>query len=228
MRPFKESDTIEVMRRVPIFSALGEAELRELMSACQTRNVHAGAQIFTRDDAADRFYVILGGKVKLYKLSPKGDEQILHLYGPSGTFGEAAMWAGINYPAYAEALTDTTLLVVRSEILKRAIAGRPELAFGMLAGMSLKLREFNQLIEQLSLREVPARLAGILLDLSREAGRTTIRLHQSKRELASQIGTVAETLSRSLKKLKEAGLIEVHGSRITILDPEGLRELMES
>jgi CRP/FNR family transcriptional regulator len=190
--------------------------------------VKAGAQIFTRDEVADRFYVILAGKVKLYKLSPKGDEQILHLYGPSGTFGEAAMWAGINYPAYAEALTDTTLLVVRSEILKRSIAGKPELAFGMLAGMSFKLREFNQLIEQLSLKEVPARLAGILLDLSREAGRTTIHLHQSKRELAAQIGTVAETLSRSLRKLKEAGLIEVHGSRITILDPEGLKGLTES
>ena len=105
---------------------------------------------------------------------------------------------------------------------------RADLAMDMMAGMSAKLREFNQLIEQLALKEVPARLANILLDLPARPGTDTVVLKQTKRELAAQIGTVAETLSRALKKLRDMGLIEVDGSQITILDAEGLAELAES
>ena len=138
------------------------------------------------------------------------------------------MWAGIRYPAHAEALVDSTLLVVTRSLLKDLIARSAEMAMDMLAGMSAKLWEFNQLIEQLSLKEVPARLASMLLEMPAKAGTNTIVLKQTKRELAAQIGTIAETLSRALKKLKAAGLIEVDGPEITILDPDGLADLAET
>ena len=98
----------------------------------------------------------------------------------------------------------------------------------MLAGMSAKLREFNQLIEQLSLKEVPARLADILLRLPAKPGTDTVVLKQTKRELAAQIGTVPETLSRAFRKLTDQGLIEVKASKITILDSKRLADLAES
>lgn len=185
-------------------------------------------QIFSPEETADRFYVILSGRVKIYQLSPKGDEQILHLYGPGNTFGEAAMWAGTHYPAHAQTLAASTLLAVTRTALHELAARRPDMALAMIAGMSRKLQEFNRLIEQLSLKEVPARLAGVLLKLHRESGTGTIRLRQTKRELASQIGTTAETLSRTLAKLKNGGLIEVRGPEITILDSKGLGDLAES
>jgi len=153
------------VRQVPLFSALGEDELSGLIEACRTQHAAAGTQVLSPLEAADRFYVILAGSVKVYKLSPRGDEQILHIYGPGQTFGEAAMWAGIHFPAHAEVLEEATLLVVRRSVLKDLISGNPDFALAMLAGMSAKLREFNQLIEQLSLREVPARLANVLLEL---------------------------------------------------------------
>jgi len=107
------------------------------------------------------------------------------------------------------------------------IEANTELVLAMLAGMSAKLREFNQLIEQLSLKDVPARLAGVLLELPAKAGADTVVLKQTKRQLAAQIGTIPETLSRAFKKLSALGLIEVTGREIAILDPEGLADLAE-
>jgi len=172
--------------------------------------------------------VILDGRVKVYKLSARGDEQILHLYGPGETFGEAAMWSGGHFPAHAEAVDHCRLLIVSRETLRRAITRQPDLAMGMMAGLSAKLREFNALIEDLSLREVPARLARVLLAEADAAGGATFRLPQTKRHLAAQIGTVAETLSRALGKLRKQGLIDVSGSTITILDADALAELAEN
>ena len=137
------------------------------------------------------------------------------------------MWTGVCYPAHAEAIVDSTLLVVSRSVLKDMIEANTELVLAMLAGMSAKLREFNQLIEQLSLKDVPARLAGVLLELPAKAGADTVVLKQTKRQLAAQIGTIPETLSRAFKKLSALGLIEVTGREIAILDPEGLADLAE-
>lgn len=221
------TEITDAVRAVPLLSHLGDDEVRKLLDACLTEHLPAGSQVFSPLQQADSFYVILHGRAKVYKLSPRGDEQILHLYGPGNTFGEAAMWAQIKYPAHADVLEDTTLLVIKRSVLGQLIADDPEMAMAMLAGMSAKLREFNQLIEQLSLRDVPARLANVLLELPAKPGTDTVVLKQSKRELAAQIGTIAETLSRALKKLSASGLIEVNGPEITILDPDGLAELAD-
>jgi CRP-like cAMP-binding protein len=221
------SQITDAMRQVPLLSHLDDNEVRALLDACLTEHLPAGSQVFSPNQAAESFYVILSGRAKVYKISPKGDEQILHLYGPGNTFGEAAMWARIRYPAHAEVLENTTLLVVKRAVLKQLITENPEIAMAMMAGMSVKLREFNQLIEQLSLKEVPARLANALLELPARAGTDTVVLKQTKRELAGQIGTIPETLSRALKKLSAAGLIEVNGPEITILDPDGLGEIAD-
>jgi CRP/FNR family transcriptional regulator len=211
-----------------MFSPISDDELGGLIQSGRTTRFRAGSQVLSPGMPAECFYVILTGKVKLYQLSPKGDEQILHLYGPGATFGEAAMWSGGEYPAHAEALTETTLLAIARSALSNAITRRPELALEMMAGMASKLREFNALIEQLSLREVPARLARALLTMAEETGSDTVQLSQSKRELAAQLGTVAETLSRAFARLRKAGLIEVDGARITLLDRDGLTDLAES
>ena len=221
------SETIAAMRLAPLFSALDDAVLAELLAACLTRRLPPRSQVLSPMQQADSFFVILAGKVKLFKLSTRGDEQILHIYGPGQTFGEAAMWAGGYYPAHAETLAETTLLIVRRNVLKDLLARNADLAMGMLAGMSAKLREFNQLIEQLSLREVPVRLANVLLELPAKPGTNTVVLKQTKRELAAQIGTIAATLSRALKKLKASGMIDVKGAEITILDPDALAELAD-
>jgi CRP/FNR family transcriptional regulator len=215
------------LRQVPLFSSLDKEALGALVGACPSRAMVVGEQVFAPAQPAESFYVILAGKVKVYMISAKGDEQILHLYGPGQTFGEAAMWAGGRYPAYAEAIEPVTLLVVSRAVLKGLIAKNADLALAMLAGLSSKLREFSALIEQLSLKDVPARLAAALLGMPARPGSDVIELKQTKRHLASQIGTIPETLSRALKKLADSGLIEVDGATIRILDVEGLGEVAD-
>jgi CRP/FNR family transcriptional regulator len=220
------SQTLARLREVPLFSAMGQAELAGLVRACLVRNFQAGLQVFRPGQPAESFYVILAGKVKIFKTSAQGDEQILHLYGPGQTFGEAAMWAGIDYPAGAQTLSEATLLVVRRAALKVLLKKDPDLALAMMAGLAGKLREFNQLIAQLSLRDVPARTAEVLLQMAGLAGCDSFKLPQSKRQLAAQIGTVPETLSRALQKLKAANLIAVRGANITILDRPAMENLV--
>lgn len=215
------------LRAAPIFSALGEPSLQELLGRCRKVRADSGTLVFGAEQRATAFYVVLCGRVKIYKLSAKGDEQILHHYGPGETFGEAVVLGGGSYPAFAETLVATVLLQVDRQTLRQAVADNPELALGMLGGLSRKLREFTRLIEQLALKEVPARLADVLLEMSREAQADSFELLQSKRQLAAQIGTVAETLSRAFRKLRDSGLIRVDGSKITILKLEALSELSE-
>ncbi|RPI63972.1 MAG: Crp/Fnr family transcriptional regulator [Planctomycetaceae bacterium] len=223
-----QAQILAAMKAVAMFSALSDSAVRQLVSTCRHTTLAGGDIIFSPLQAADRFFVVLAGKVKIYKTSPRGDEQILHLYGKGETFGEAAMWAKINYPAFAEALEKTEIISISRENLGKAVAANPDLAMGMLAGLSAKLRDFNRLIEELSLKEVPARLAGVLLKEARHAKSRTITLKQTKRQLAAQIGTIAETLSRALGKMKADGLIEVSGSTVEILDMDALADLAEN
>ena len=188
----------------------------------------AGQQIFTPMQKALACYVVLWGRIRIYKVSPRGDEQTLHIFGPGETFGEAAMLMGFNFPAFAEAIEDAAILEVPRSSLAKGISSNPEFAMGMLAGLSAKLHEFAQLIEELSLKEVPARLAGALLAESKRHKSAKFRLRLSKRQLAAQIGTVAETLSRALAKLKAQGLVDIEGSQVTILDAQGLSELAQN
>ena len=213
-----------LMQRLPLFAALPADGLAALCQRCRVKHLAAGEEVFSPLDAASAFYAILVGRIKVYQLSPKGDEQILHLYGAGQTFGEAAMLAGGAYPAYATALEATTLVAVARDALRATIAGNPDLALAMLGGLASKLHEFNRLIEQLSLRDVPARLARTLLDLAAEQQGDRVRLVQSKRELAAQIGTIPETLSRALRRLREAGLVAVQGEVIHLLDRDQLTQ----
>jgi CRP/FNR family transcriptional regulator, dissimilatory nitrate respiration regulator len=227
MSKLTTSEKIATLQGVPLFSALSKSELQELLRICLTRDYPAGSYVIQQEEIAESFYVILRGKVKIYNISSQGDEQILHMYGPSQVFAEAAMLAGIKIPARVATLTDTTLLVVRRKALKELLAKNPELALTMMAGMAAKLREFNQLISQLSLQDVPARVASEILQQANRIGKDTFKLAQSKQQLAAQIGTVPETLSRALKKLKDAGAIDVQGPTITILDKSALEDLIE-
>lgn len=222
------SDIARMLGRMDLLSGLDESERVALADRCPARTFRPGEVIVSQHSQADRFFAILDGQVKVYQLASNGDEQVLHFYGPGRTFGEAAVWAEGTFPAFAEAVSEATLLAIRRDVLRDMIAADPEIALRMMAGMSAKLREFAGLIEDLSLKEVPARLAGALLAMSDEAGSPRFRLPQTKRQLAGQIGTAAETLSRALGKLAESGLIGVKGSEITIRDRQGLADAARS
>jgi len=201
--------------------------------------VNKGELIFQEGDRGQGFYIVAQGKIKVFKISFEGKEQILHIYGPGHTFGEVPVFQGKSFPASAMALEPSIILFLPREAFVRQIEKSPALAMNMLADLSRRLREFTVQIENLSLKEVPARLAAYILTLAREEigglQKTTIQkkhvpaanvvLPVSKVQLASLIGTTPETISRGLKKMAQAGFIKTDGKKILILDHQGLEDL---
>jgi CRP/FNR family transcriptional regulator len=193
-----------------------------------------GELIFQEGETADGFYIVGKGKIKVFKLSFDGKEQILHIYGPGKTFGEVPVFQGTQFPAAAMALESSTILFIPRKAFVDLITDSPTLAMGMLAELSRRLRGFTVQIENLSLKEVPARMAGYLLTLAREAEALTgrppdrVTLPISKAQLANLIGTTPETISRILKKMAGTGLIRVETKDIILEDPQGLAEVAEA
>ncbi len=163
--------------------------------------------------------------MKISKISFAGKEHILHIFGGGEPFGEVPVFNGRPFPATAEALMKTRTLFFPRDKFVTLVEANPSLALNMLAVLSFRLRKFASQIENLSLKEVPARLASYLLYLSEEQGRDDmVELDISKGQLASLLGTIPETLSRIFSKMSDEGLIEVNGKKISLIDRDGLRD----
>lgn len=223
-------DIEPVLKRCPLFSGLEDGEIAELGAICISKRYPKGVVIFSEDEEAKGFFVVISGKVKIYKLSPEGKEQILHIISPGETFAEAALFAGSTYPAFAESLAQTRVLYFSKESFFNLIRKNPQISLNMIASLSHWLRKFVSLVEELSLKDVSARLSKYLMDLSSQSGRSSERgiefeLDINKSQLASQLGTISETLSRSLRKLRDKRIIRVEGKKITILQKEALEDI---
>ena len=169
--------------------------------------------------------MVVTGRVKIFKVSVEGKEQILHLFGPGESFGEVSVFTGQGFPADAVTSVQTVLLFFPRAAFSALIQKDPTLALNMLAELSGRLRHFAGLIEDLSLKEVPGRLAKYLLYLSDGKGDGEVALDVSKGQLASLLGTIPETLSRILARMHRQGVIRLRGSQIRILDRPGIEQI---
>jgi len=211
-------DIEAVLKSCPLFSGLGDREIAEIQDISASKRYPKGTLIFSEDEQALGFFVLISGRVKVYKLSPEGKEQILHIISPGETFAEAALFAGSTYPAFAESLAETRAFYFSKEGFLNLIRRNPQISLNMIASLSHWLRKFVDLVEELSLKDVSARLS------NSERG-IEFELDINKSQLASQLGTISETLSRALKKLRDRRIIEVEGKKITILQKETLEDI---
>jgi CRP/FNR family transcriptional regulator len=219
-------EPLPLLKSIPLFAGLKEPDLAALQEIARVRECQRGELLFSDGEEAEGFFVVLDCKVKVYKLSAEGKERILHVVHPGGTFAEAAIFGNGLYPAYAEPLLASRLLFIPKDGFLDLLRSNGRIAINMIAGLSRFLRQFAQQIEELTFKDVPSRLASYLLDLSKgRAG--TVELPISKSQLASNLGTVSETLSRTLRKLADDDLIVVQGRRVELLDVERLEELAE-
>lgn len=224
-----DRDTARILASVPLFAGLEERDLLAVAGIGRHRKLGRGETLFLDGAPAEGLFVVLTGTVKLAKLNPAGKEQILHVHAPGETFAEATLAEGSRYPAGAAALDAAEVLLVPRAALQRLLGQRPVLATNLIARLSERLREMAALVEDLSLREAPARLARYLLDLAGDAKQSGVALYLPirKTELAAFLGTRQETLSRALRQLMDTGLIEVRGAEVTILDFDELDLLAE-
>jgi len=218
---------VEHLARIPLFQGMPLEQIDELAMVLTDQSFGRGEMIFAEGDDGTGFYVLVSGQVKIFKLSPAGQEQILHIFGPGAMFAEVAVFAGNRFPAHAQALVKSRVFFFPRDAFVDLIRRNPSLAMNMMAALSMRLKKFANMIEALSLKEVPGRLATHLLLLhdQQEGGGDEIRLNMTKSHLASLLGTIPETLSRILKKMQQRGLIHSSGQTITILDLTGLEDL---
>lgn len=220
---------VDIISNTALFGGLSEDQLSQVCSIAQNKAYKRGEAIFWEDDPGIGFYVVVNGKVKVYKTSSEGKEQILHIYGPGHPIGEVPVFSGNRFPANAMALEKSRMLFFPRKDFVNLISQQPSLALNMLAVLSMRLRQFTLQVENLSLKEVPARLASYLIYLSKEQDDTpTVRLPISKGQLASLLGTIPETLSRIFSKMNHQGLINVKGNQIEVTDREGVEDLAMS
>ena len=219
---------LNIISAIPIFNGLPDDQIKAIKRIALEKPVNRGEILFSEGDDGRGFYVVVVGRIKVFKVSPEGKEQILHILGPGQPFGEVSVFAGQKFPANAQALDKGRVLFFPRAAIVDLIAANPSLALNMLAVMSKKLRQFAVQIENLSLKEMPARLASYLIYLAQEQqSDQAVTLKISKGQLASILGTIPETLSRVFAKLSGQNLIRVEGKKITLLDPSGLEELAD-
>ena len=179
-------DIINFITTIPLFQNLEEKNYQDLRGIIRTRKFKKSEIIFSEYDDADGFYVAVSGRVKIFKSSPEGKEQILHIFGPGDPFGEIAVFTGKNFPASAQTLENSETIFFPKNAFICLIKKDPALSLNILSVLSMRLKRFSSLIEDLSLKEVPGRLAAYLLYLSdRKDSCDELILDISKSHLAS-------------------------------------------
>ncbi|MBW2217290.1 MAG: Crp/Fnr family transcriptional regulator [Deltaproteobacteria bacterium] len=219
---------LEIISGIALFNGLPEHQLKEIKSIAVDKHYKKGEFVFYEGDDGNGFYVVVEGTIKIFKVSSEGKEQILHIFGPGEPFGEVPVFSGQSFPANSEAIAKSHLLFFPRSAIVDLISANPSLALNMLAVLSMRLRQFTVQIENLSLKEVPARLASYLIYLAEEQGtEDSVSLNISKGQLASLLGTIPETLSRIFSRMNNQNLIEVKDRTIRLLDLNRLEELAQ-
>jgi CRP-like cAMP-binding protein len=212
-----------------LFGGLSFEDIRKISSMAEITTVKKKEMIYREGDPAERFYFVMDGKVKIYKEGSHKKKQLLRFILPGESFAEAAMFAGGPYPASAASAQDTELISFPRNAFLTIVRKNPELSLRLLGSLSRFCRYFIDLLEDLSLRSVPSRVAAYIL--ARGQNRILkpgdkIDLGISKGELASRLGIVNETLSRTLKKFKDDGIIKINRREVKILKPDKLRAMV--
>lgn len=217
-------DTDRLLHKCHLCKDLDKSEIETLREIGSIRRLRRGEVLFFEGDSAVGFYILLSGRVRIYKSSPEGREYTLHIIRSGQMFAEAAIFQGDTFPANCAALDESTAIFFPKEQFISLISRSPQMSLKMISALSGFVRDLNQQVENLSLKEVSARLASHLLRMSEASGQDSVILDTSKAELASQLGTISETLSRNLGHLRDRDVIRVSGNRIEIVD----RQLLES
>jgi CRP/FNR family transcriptional regulator len=220
--------TESILRKTSLFESLTDVEMRALAARTMRKRYLKDEQLFAEGDPCTGLYFVASGKVRIFKLSPSGREQILAVEGPGTSFAELPVFDGGNYPAAASALEDTEVLFVSRKEFQNFCREHPEVALKVIAVVGSRLRRLVGIIEELSFTTVRQRLIALILRLAQAGGIRSsegirIELTKSHQDLAAELGTVRELVSRNLSRLEAEGFLDVEGRKITVKDLPGLR-----
>ena len=223
----------KTLARVAMFSGLAEKEMAFLARRAVAREYAAGQTIFTEGEPCQGLYVVESGRVRIFKVSVGGREQVLALDGPGASIAELPVFDDGAYPASAAAVTEARLIFVSKQDFRDLCLEHPEVALKVLKVVGGRLRRLVGIIEELSFTTVRHRMAALLLNLAKRGGTSTARgteflLPATQQEVAAMIGTVRELVSRNLSRLQAEEIILVEGRTVVVLDQRRLEAELES
>lgn len=217
----------EFLARQFLFESLAEDQIELIAQSTIIKEIKKGELLFSELQPATAFFIVVSGSVKIYKLSSEGNEQILHIQKPADLIAEAIIFDFDTYPAFCEALEDTVLIRLSKVDFLNILRHFPEITFKIMSAYSRRLRHLVATIEDLSLHDIKSRLANYLFhNYVVRNKRCIVRLSLTKKDLASILGTIPETLSRTLNYLKKEKLIAEEKNDIIILKLTKLKSLI--
>ncbi|MBI4492975.1 MAG: Crp/Fnr family transcriptional regulator [Chloroflexi bacterium] len=220
--PPPSSPSLADLRALSLFASLDPEDLEFVRSVVVQRSYRAGQVVLLEGAASSVLYFIRAGRVKLYKTSSRGREQVLQLLHPGESFNEVAVFDGGPNPASAQAIEPTTLLLLRRQDLLRLVRERPTFALALIRAFASRLRQVLELVEDLAFRQVTSRVAKVLLQW--EAEGAGWRLTQEL--LAAMAASRREVVGRALRSLEQEGAIRLSRGKIRVLDREQLERLL--
>lgn len=231
--PEEKSRHGQTLTRVPIFSGLSEGELAFLAQRTVARRFSAGESVFGEGEPCAGLYVVESGHVRIFKSSPGGREHVLAIEGPGSSVAELPVFDGGNYPASVSAIDDAILLFLSKQDFQALCLEHPQVALKVLRVVGARLRRLLGIIEELSFTTVRHRLAAFLVRLAKTSGTRSekgfeVTLPANNQELASQIGTVRELISRNLSRFQAEGMIKIDGRSVLVTDLKALEAELQS
>lgn len=222
-------ESVDILRRIPFFSDLNSDELRAMADVVVVARYKRNQVLFVEGEQCRSLYFICSGRVKVYRMSPDGREQILHLLSDGEPVAVVPFFDGGTYPANAEVMVDSKIAFIRTGDFERVATANPSILLHMLRMLAQRLRRAQGDISSLALKSVTGRLATALLDLAKRTGKKTVDgtafdMQLSRQDLGNLIGASRETTTRMLQQFRRDGVIELHGSRVVILDARRLTE----
>lgn len=220
-------ETLKYIKKSTLFAGLDNNELQSLSDTITIKRLKKGEILFLDGDEASGFYTVLEGKIRVFKSNPDGKEYTIHVITPGQIFGEVAIFEGKHFPASSIAIENSVVGFFPKDRFLALIKEYPNISLKIIGSLARFLREYNQMVEDLALKEVPARIARYLLTKIGGTNKKVINLDIKKTELALKLGTISETLSRNLRKMKDNGIIRVDNQQITILDFDRLNSIAD-
>jgi CRP-like cAMP-binding protein len=214
-------DERELLRTVPIFSELTDADITSLARLSSRRHYPKDTVVFFENEEGDFFFMIVGGRIKVTILGDDGREVILSILGPGDFFGEMALLDNEPRSATAIAVEDSELLSLHRHDFQTVLADNRSIMAALIKILTSRIRKANHQISTLALLDVYGRVARVIVDMARDEGR---RLKDGRiafrrathQEIANRIGTTRETVTRMLKDLERQGMIHVEGREIVV------------
>jgi CRP-like cAMP-binding protein len=221
-----------LIRALPVFSAMGEAELDDVIGLAKARRIPKGTAVFRQGDVADTFFVLLHGRLKVVKTTPHGQQMIIRFVNPGDIYGIAKALRREDYPATASAVVDSVTLAWPAQAWDDFMAAHPVFAVNVMQMMGERLQEAHARIKELSTEEVEHRVAHTLLRLVKQSGRHTddgvlVDFPITQQDLAEASGTTLHSVSRVLGAWENTGLVATGRRRIVVRDVKALSELAE-